>query len=88
MNEYPRYFYKCNSCDSEDRGSPLLDFEIVDCPACGSRNLTKWLAQPNLSRDWSYCQAFGHDWAPVRNVPDRENCLRCGEERDFSKKRL
>jgi hypothetical protein len=85
---YPRYFYKCNVCDSEDHGATFLDFEIVECPSCGTPNMTRWEALPNLSREWSYCQAFGHVWKTPRGYTQgHEVCEHCTAERDFTKKK-
>lgn len=83
MTEEKKFFYKCNSCDSTDHGSTFMSFEIVDCPACGSVNLTKWEALPNLNREWSYCEAYGHDWETSRTDPKTEICQMCSDTRTF-----
>ncbi len=85
--EFPRYFYKCNVCDSADHGREFYDYEIVDCPGCGSPNITRWEAKPNLSREWAYCTAFGHDWRTPIGVSNVERCACCGATRDFTRKK-
>ena len=86
--EYPRYFYKCNVCDSNDHGSTFMDYEIVECPSCGTTNMTRWQAPPNLTREWSYCQEFGHQWTNKRGLPDFvEVCSHCDFQRDLSTKK-
>lgn len=88
VRNYPRYFYKCNVCDGSDHGVTFYDYEIVDCPSCGTQNMTRWEALPNLSREWSYCQAFGHEWATPPGAPaTREICARCTYQRDLITKK-
>ena len=84
---FPRYFFKCNSCDATDHGTPRYDYEIVDCPSCGKTNLTRWEAKDNMNRDWSHCVAFGHSWEPDRRNPEVEACTVCHDTRSFAKKK-
>jgi hypothetical protein len=84
--QYARYFYKCNHCANTDAGHTFLDFEIVECPSCGTRNMTRWEAKPNLSREWAYCEAFGHQWVTPPGKPiGIESCDHCSSSRDFTK---
>ena len=87
LTDFPTYFYKCNVCDSTDHGRAFYDYEIVECPGCGTRNMTRWEAKPNLSRDWSYCVAFGHDWhePPGKQGTGYEVCQCCGSDRHLTK---
>lgn len=88
-DEFSRYFFNCNVCAASDHGESYLDFEIVECPKCGTRNMTRWEAKPNLSREWAYCEAFGHDWqVPPGRKTDIERCTMCAATRDFSKKKV
>lgn len=79
----PFYFFECRSCDAKDYGTPLPKYRTLECPACGSENVRRWEAKPNLTREWSYCEAQGHDWKPDRQNPKLERCACCGAERKF-----
>ena len=79
------FYFKCLKCDATDHGAPLLDYEVVDCPSCGSRDLDRWEAKPNLSRAWSYCEARGHEWLPSNFHENTEVCYCCADMRSFVK---
>lgn len=84
QTDYPTYFYKCNVCDSNDHGAVFYDYEIVDCPACGSKNMTRWEAKPNMNRTWAYCAAFGHSWKLNPGSTTAETCECCLDTRDLT----
>jgi DNA-directed RNA polymerase subunit RPC12/RpoP len=83
---FPRYFFSCNACDATDHGTPLYAHEIVECPSCGSRNLEKWEALDNLSREWSFCEVHGHEWTSYPRDPTDQWCARCGAKRKLEVK--
>ncbi len=85
MSQYPTYFYSCRKCLRTDSGTPLFDFEVVDCPHCGSTDLKRWQAKPNLSREWAHCEAYGHNWVPEPRQPLHEACACCGDQRNFQR---
>lgn len=85
MSEFPQYFFECLTCDATDHGEALYDYQVVDCPSCGSPNVHKWLASANLSREWSRCIAEGHQWASLPNQPTNESCARCKATRTLER---
>ncbi len=78
---FPKFFWSCHSCDARDGGVPRYDYEIVDCPSCGGNKLEKWQALENLSREWSYCEAHGHQWTSYPRDPTDQWCDMCGATR-------
>lgn len=77
------YFYKCGSCDHRDDGTPVYDYQCVDCPSCGGSKVDRWPAQPNVTREWSQCMDRGHSWEPVRGSTNADRCTVCGAQRRF-----
>ena len=81
------YFLNCKTCAYTDGGTPINDYLAVDCPSCGSPNVQKWPALPNLSREWAYCEEFGHDWAERLLDKTVEDCRHCHATRKFNPSR-